>query len=77
MNARLSSLLWGLLLLTEHVTAAAEELRALAVLESIGDPQARDILMTLAHSQSDAPLTREAKMSLERLNKRKASGDNP
>ena len=46
------------------------ELRALAVLESIGSSAARDVLGTLARGAPEARLTEEAKASLRRLDKR-------
>ncbi len=42
-------------------------LRALAVLERIGTPEAQQVLKTLAQGIPEAPRTREAKASLERL----------
>jgi hypothetical protein len=42
-------------------------LRALEVLERIGTAEARQVLQTLAQGEPDAPVTREAKASLERL----------
>ncbi|HEV3261052.1 MAG TPA: hypothetical protein VG013_29645 [Gemmataceae bacterium] len=46
------------------------KLRSLEVLEDIGSPQARKVLQALAGGAPEAPLTREAKVSLERLAKR-------
>jgi WD40 repeat protein len=59
-------------LLEKHdpVTVGPErlrELRALEVLEQIGTPEARQVLVTLATGASGARLTREAKASLRRL----------
>ncbi len=45
-------------------------LRALEVLEHIGTPEARSVLRTLADGAAAARLTREAKASLDRLNRR-------
>jgi hypothetical protein len=45
-------------------------LRALEVLEGVGTPQARQVLQTLAGGLPEARLTREAKASLERLERR-------
>ena len=44
--------------------------RALAVLERIGTPEAKLLLENLATGAAEAPLTREAKASLERLARR-------
>ena len=44
-------------------------LRALEVLERIGTPEARQILLSLAKGAPEAALTQEAKASLERLGK--------
>jgi dipeptidyl aminopeptidase/acylaminoacyl peptidase len=49
-------------------------LRAVEVLELIGTPDARAMLETLAKGAEGARLTREAKASLDRLNKRATSG---
>jgi WD40 repeat protein len=49
-------------------------LRAVAVLERIGTPEARAILTTLARGAESAWLTREAKASLQRLDRRRAIG---
>jgi hypothetical protein len=46
------------------------EVRALEVLEGLGTPAARKLLEELAGGAPDAALTREAKVSLERLTKR-------
>jgi RNA polymerase sigma factor (sigma-70 family) len=46
------------------------DLRAVEVLERIGTPEARRLLETLARGAAAARLTREAKGSLERLNRR-------
>jgi hypothetical protein len=46
------------------------QLRALQALERIATPAARDLLADLAGGASEARLTREAKESLERLDKR-------
>jgi hypothetical protein len=54
-------------------TLSAEELqavRAVAVLEHIGTPAARELLATLASGVADARRTREAKVALERLARR-------
>jgi RNA polymerase sigma factor (sigma-70 family) len=42
-------------------------LRALQILEAIGDPPARRLLGTLANGAAASPLTREARAALERL----------
>jgi WD40 repeat protein len=47
--------------------------RALEVLEHIGNGEARELLKILAAGQPHAPLTREAKASLERLARRPAA----
>jgi hypothetical protein len=44
--------------------------RALELLERLGTPGARRLLQELADGNPDAPLTREAKASLERLARR-------
>src|SRR5262249_26028963 len=44
-------------------------LRALAVLEQAGTPEAKQVLEALARGSAGAPLTREAKAALERLTK--------
>jgi WD40 repeat protein len=49
------------------------ELRAIEVLEHIGTSEARQVLASLAKGDSEARLTREAKVSLERLSKRHKS----
>jgi hypothetical protein len=48
-------------------------LRAVEVLEHIGSPEAQQVLRTLAEAAPRAVLTREAKASLERLERRSAS----
>jgi hypothetical protein len=45
-------------------------LRGVEVLEYIGTPEARELLQSLANGAQDACLSREAKASLERLQKR-------
>jgi hypothetical protein len=45
-------------------------LRALQVVESVGTPEARELLESLARGAPYARLTREAKASLSRLAKR-------
>jgi WD40 repeat protein len=45
-------------------------LRALQVMESVGTPEARQLLESLARGAGEARLTREAKASLERLSRR-------
>src|SRR5262249_54989001 len=47
--------------------AALREVRAVAVLERVGTPEARGLLKELAGGAADARLTRDAKASLERL----------
>jgi WD40 repeat protein len=62
--------------LLEGVRAAAvspdnlRHLRAVEVLEHIGTPEAREVLKKAADGAAAARLTREAKASLERLNRR-------
>jgi hypothetical protein len=51
-----------------------QALRAVAVLEDIGTPTARRLLEDLANGASEARLTREAKASLQRLDRRGANG---
>jgi RNA polymerase sigma factor (sigma-70 family) len=51
-----------------------QSLRAAAVLEDIGTPEARRLLEQLAKGAPEARLTREAKASLRRLDLRSASG---
>jgi hypothetical protein len=50
-----------------------QSLRAVAVLEDIGTPQARRLLEELANGAPEARLTREAKSSLRRLDLRNLS----
>jgi hypothetical protein len=45
-------------------------LRAVAVLEHIGTPEARQVLENLAGGEPEARLTREAKASVARLSRR-------
>jgi RNA polymerase sigma factor (sigma-70 family) len=47
-------------------------LRAIAALERIGSPPAREVLERLAHGEADAPATRDAAESLLRLSRKKA-----
>lgn len=57
---------------TEQLQRERErERRALQVLERMNTPEARMLLSELAAGAADAPLTLEAKMTLERLEKRK------
>jgi RNA polymerase sigma factor (sigma-70 family) len=51
-----------------------QSLRALAVLEDIGTPEARRLLGDLATGAPESRLTREAKESLRRLDSRNSSG---
>lgn len=48
-------------------------LRAVEVLEYIGSPEGKKVLQTLAAGAEGARVTREAKASLDRLNKREAA----
>jgi hypothetical protein len=52
-------------------------LRAIEVLERTGTPKARGVLAALSRGAPDALLTREAKASLDRLNRRKAASSRP
>jgi RNA polymerase sigma factor (sigma-70 family) len=52
-------------------------LRALEVLEHAGTPEARELLAQLSRGLPEAPLTREAKASLERLRSRAALTPRP
>jgi hypothetical protein len=45
-------------------------IRAVAVLEHIGTPEAHELLQSLAGGTPESRLTREAKASLQRLAKR-------
>jgi RNA polymerase sigma factor (sigma-70 family) len=49
---------------------ALQALRAVAVLEDVATPEARQVLETLAKGEPEVRLTREAKASLERLARR-------
>jgi hypothetical protein len=49
---------------------ALRSLRAVEVLEMIATPEARQLLQSLSKGSADARLTREAKASLERLDRR-------
>jgi hypothetical protein len=54
----------------------AEELRqvrAIGVLEMIGNAEAAKLLRTLADDASGGPITQRAKAALERLSKRQAA----
>jgi WD40 repeat protein len=66
-------------LVNQRYSPSGERLRdyrAIEVLEQIGTPQARQLLETLSRGQSAAMLTREAKASLARLERRGwASGE--
>lgn len=55
---------------TSSVSLQLRDLRAVEVLEHIGTAEARQVLRTLADGAEYARLTREAKASLERLDKR-------
>ena len=46
------------------------QLRAVELLEGIGTPAARDVLSELAKGAAEAPLTRDAAATLERLRRR-------
>jgi hypothetical protein len=52
---------------------ALRQLRAIQVLEQIGSPEARQILVALAQGAPAAPATRDAAAALARLDRR-ASG---
>lgn len=59
----------------EQSAATPDELRhrrAIELLEWIGSPEARTVLRDLAKGAPDAPLTRDAASSLERLDRRKS-----
>jgi dipeptidyl aminopeptidase/acylaminoacyl peptidase len=60
-------------LLTRIQQESLRTLRAVEVLEHIGNPEAKKVLETLATGAEDARLTKEARASLERLKKRVAS----
>jgi Tol biopolymer transport system component len=64
-SQRIKRLLANIPLLPESLRA----LRAVEVLEYIGNPEAKNVLETLATGAEGARLTKEAKASLERLNK--------
>jgi RNA polymerase sigma factor (sigma-70 family) len=68
---RLEGLLEGL----DHppVRQRLQALRAVEVLEEVGNPQARQVLESLAKGMPEARLTQEAKASLERLAERPAA----
>jgi WD40 repeat protein len=68
---RIEELLAGPRLVREPEVRRA--LRAVRVLEQIGTPEARQVLESLAKGAPAARLTREAKVSLERLAKRPAT----
>src|SRR5262249_52762589 len=57
----------------DHLGAASStwrrELRAIELLESIGTPEVREVLQTLAKGAAATLVTREAQLSLERLDK--------
>jgi hypothetical protein len=57
----------------ETVSAAPREVRAVELLESIGTEEARRLLQTLAGGIDEAELTREAKASLARLERKPPS----
>jgi len=60
-------------LLTKLEQTSVRSLRAVEVLEYIGSPEAKNVLETLATGAEGARLTKEAKASLERLDKRAAA----
>jgi hypothetical protein len=53
---------------------ALRQLRAVEVLELIGNDAARELLGALAKGESEARLTREAQATLERLARRPPTG---
>jgi hypothetical protein len=70
---RVEQLLGKLASVKPHETTTASErraLRAVVLLEQIGNPEARRLLEALARGAKGARLTKEAKASLERLAKR-------
>jgi WD40 repeat protein len=58
-------------ILTRQSARNLRLLRAVEVLEHIGSDEARELLQTLAPGAADARLTREAKASLQRLERRR------
>jgi hypothetical protein len=73
-SAELRRRVGGLLVDLEEVSSESlRRCRAVEVLEQVGNPEARQVLQTLARGAPEVRLTLEAKAALERLARRSAS----